>query len=207
MASRGSADIYSFSLLLCAAAWAGIIYHVRFQTRPGLAGALVGLATLGHQLNGFLVVPGVFLILTTGGRSTTARRLFGFVGAAALVTGLGYGVLGYLVTASTSPLVIATWAKGYAGDPTYGRHLHLDELSVAVATAADAVVHQQAGRVGSVVRDGLLVILLLLTLRAIVLRTRLAPPFHLLVAAALLHGVIGWSLIWWWEPATTNSGC
>ena len=56
----GSADIYSFSLLLCAAAWAGIIYHVRFQTRPGLAGALVGLATLGHQLNGFLMVPGVF---------------------------------------------------------------------------------------------------------------------------------------------------
>ena len=47
----GSADVYTFALLLCAVAWAGIIYHLRFQTRVGLAGALTGVATLAHQMN------------------------------------------------------------------------------------------------------------------------------------------------------------
>ena len=47
----GSADVYTFALLLSAVAWAGIIYHLRFQTRVGLAGALTGVATLAHQMN------------------------------------------------------------------------------------------------------------------------------------------------------------
>lgn len=196
----GSADIYSFSLLLCAAAWAGIIYHLRFQTRPGLAGALAGLATLGHQLNGILVLPGVFLILTTEGRSSTARRLFRFVGGAALVVVIGYGVFGYLVTSSTSPLVLATWAKGYFGDPTYGRHLHVAELPIAVGTLTGAVIHRPAARAALVGRDGLLVILLLLTLGGIVPRKRVAPSLRWLVGGALLHCGVAWSLIWWWEP-------
>ena len=140
------------------------------------------------------------MILTTEGRESKARRLFTFLGSAALVAVLGYGFFGYLMTSSMSPLVLAAWTKGYLGDPTYGRHLHLDELPVVISTLAGAVIHHPAGRAASVVRDGLLVILLLLTLRGIIPRKPVGRSLRLLAAAALFNCAVGWMLIWWWEP-------
>ena len=140
------------------------------------------------------------MILTTEGRESKARRLFTFLGSAALVAVLGYGFFGYLMTSSMSPLVLAAWTKGYLGDPTYGRHLHLDELPVAMSTLAGAVIHHPAGRAASVVRDGLLVILLLLTLRGIIPRNPVGRSLRLLAAAALFNCAVGSMLIWWWEP-------
>jgi hypothetical protein len=119
--------------------------------------------------------------------------------SAALVAVSGYALIGSIAVGSFDPDRILLWARGYGGDPTYGRYLTADGLrSAAYAATATLAGHTTGARA---------------TARAVVLGAglfwllagswrlgRLPEAARTIARAMVLQCAVGSALVVWWEP-------
>jgi hypothetical protein len=200
----GTADIYTLAALALIAALAALLSAVRRGSvaRAALAGTLAGIATLSHQFTGVLLAVTAIGLLPLWAfhsrrRAVAAVAAMAFSGALMLVA--GYAVFGFLALESGDPHRILTWARGYSGDPTYGRYLTwrglFDAVYAATATLAAHTTGVRAAARGVILTAGLCWLL--------VGSWRLGrlPDAHRTIARAMiLQCAVGAALVVWWEP-------
>jgi hypothetical protein len=200
----GTADIYTLAALALIAALAALLSAVRRGSvaRAALAGTLAGIATLSHQFTGVLLaVTAIGLLplwaLHSRRRAVAAVAAMAFSGALVLVA--GYAMFGYLALGSLDPHRILTWAKGYSGDPTYGRYLTgrglLDAVYAATATLAGHASGIRGAARGVILGAGFCW-LLVGTWRL----GRLPHAHRTIARAMILQCAVGAALVLWWEP-------
>jgi len=200
----GTAEIYTLSLLVAIASWERLLYHAQSDVSDSwwFPGVLVGFAVLTHQLNLLLVPVALVLMLAPPHAVRPARRLVTFFSAVGMVTIIGYGILGYLATASTSLRVLAQWPRGYLGDPLYGGYLRLQSLPMIWRTATAAVIHPGAAPITNRLRGVLVIALCGVTACGLLSYRRLGRFHRAVLSAALLDCVSAFILVSWWEPFT-----
>jgi hypothetical protein len=200
----GTADIYTLAALAFIAAQAALLSAaLRGAVGLGvLAGALAGVATLSHQFAGVLLAVSAIGLLPVWashprGRAVATVASMSLSGALTLVA--GYAILGSVVLDSLEPSRILTWARGYSGDPTYGRYLTWrglsDAISAATATLAGHTTGPRAVTRGITLGAGLC------WLFAGTWRLGRLPGDHRTIARTMiLQCAVGWALVIWWEP-------
>ena len=67
--------------------------------------------------------------------------------AAALIVAAGYAGFGWIALGSIEPSRLIAWAKGYSGDPTYGRYMTLLGLSHAIFASTETLARHTEGAV------------------------------------------------------------
>jgi hypothetical protein len=203
----GTGDIYILSMMFSLLAWMSLIYEITSKKMlfPRLSGIFTGLAVLSHQLNVMLIPVGVLIILLTPlGKNQTPKikivQMTIFVATSALVVVSGYFLIGYVATSSFSPLNIIDWAKGYFGDPSYGRYLSPQYFSTARETATLALLALSENKAASSIRLGVLTIFVLLLPLGLAANRSIDAHKVSVLKAAFLECLIIWPLIFWWEP-------
>ena len=200
----GTADIYTLGAL---ALIAGLIALSSAALRGSIAiavtaGILTGIATLSHQFTGVLLAAtaiGLLPLWIRHGRTRAAVAIGSLSVAAALVVAAGYAAFGSIALGTLDPSRILSWAKGYSGDPTYGRYLTLLGLSHAIFASTETLVRHTDGGIEIARRIVLaagLVWLLIATWRL----GRLPHPDCAVARAMVFQCAVGWLLVIWWEP-------
>jgi hypothetical protein len=194
----GTADIYTISLLFILLTWASLIHEVTLNNRllPIASGIFTGISIVSHQLNILMIPMGMFLILLTPGRRMNLKQrteqLIAFPVIATITFISGYVMLGFIATSSQSLLRVIGWARGYFGDPTYGRYLNVEHFFDALSTASQTII-----------KDGNLLILLTLLatmLFGLVFNKSLDENRRPIWIISTLQSLVTWILILWWEP-------
>ncbi|MFI5366060.1 MAG: hypothetical protein ACHQ4J_10585 [Candidatus Binatia bacterium] len=200
----GTAEIYTMALLLAIASWGSLLHNARSDVGDSLwfAGVLVGFAVLTHQLNLLLVPVALVLLLAPPQPRHLVRKLVTFSSAVGIVTIIGYGILGHLATGSTSLRVLATWPRGYLGEPLYGGYLRLRNLPMIWWNARAAIVHSEATSGMNRLRGMLVVAVCGVTVYGLLSYRRLGPCHRAVLGAAVLDGLSAFLLVCWWEPFT-----
>jgi hypothetical protein len=200
----GTADIYSIAAAALIVTLTTMLIAV---TRGsvlwcGITGALAAVATLSHQLTGVLLAATALGLLPLWRRHGSRTAIAGIVVMAASSVSVliaGYALFGWLALHSLEPSRILAWAKGYSGDPTYGRYLTLLGLSHAVFASTDTLARHTDGAIEMTRRVLLgagLIWLLVFTWRL----GRLPADARAIARAILLQCGVGWALVIWWEP-------
>jgi hypothetical protein len=215
----GSADIYSLSLLLLIAAFGAMVWSC---DRPSvassmLAGVLVGLATLSHQLAGVILIAGaVGLVpllragvasgnqsMASGSQTVTSgfsRQIWSFLLTAAATVMLGYLALGFAATGSSSPARLLGWARGYAGDPTYGRYLNLTGLGYAVWAVGETLMKRTEWWPLELARRILAGLAILMPFACAPMIRHVRGRSRTIARSCALQCAIAWILVLMWEP-------
>jgi hypothetical protein len=200
----GTADIYTLAALALIAALAALLSAVVRGSiaLSVLAGALAGIATLSHQFTGVLLAVtaiGLLPLWFSQHRRRALAAVTAMAFSSALVLVVGYAVLGSLALGSFEPDRILTWAKGYSGDPTYGRYLTWRGLWEALHAATTTLAGRTTGALALarwiVLGAGLL--WLLVGSRRL---GRLPAGDRTIAHAIVLQCIVGWGLVTWWEP-------
>jgi hypothetical protein len=203
----GTADVYSLSLFLLIVAW-GSIVRTFLQPSTALmaaAGVLAGVATLAHQLNGVLLAAaaiGLLPLVLFKGRGS--RRLVVSLTALSIAAGstvvVGYLLLGSLATGSSSSARIVGWARGYAGDPTYGRFMTLQGLTYAVYAVGETLMRSTSRWPAELLRRMVGAACIALPFIGALWIRRLPGGSRTIALSCGLQCLAGWLLIIMWEP-------
>ena len=200
----GTADIYTiavFALVLGLRAMTAAVSHGSVAL-SGLTGVLAGVATLSHQFTGVLLAATAIGLLPLWRRAGFTRALsclLSMAVAAVLAVVAGYTIVGSIALGSVDPAHLLAWAKGYSGDPTYGRYMTLLGLSHAIFASTETLARHTYGAIEiarRVVLGAGLIWLLLITWRL----RRLADPDRSFARATVFQCLVGWALVIWWEP-------
>ena len=200
----GTADIYTIAALALIVALSAMLSAALRGSLAiaAIAGVLTGIATLSHQFTGVLLAAMAIGLLPIWARHgwTRAALTIGSLGAAAALTVVvGYAAFGAIALGSLDPSRIVSWAKGYSGDPTYGRYMTLLGLSHAIFASTETLARHTEGAMEiarRIVLGAGLVWLLVVTWRL----GRLTPPSRHVARAAVFQCAVGWLLVIWWEP-------
>jgi hypothetical protein len=201
----GTGDIYSIAFMFSLIAWADLIHEIYIRNNPWLLlpGVLVGLAILSHQLNVTILPVGIMLILQSHEENQIQKikikQIVTLTASTIITVSVGYFLLGYLATSTFLPARILGWARGYFGDPSYGRYLNPQYFSTALLTATQAILISPSNK-AEAIRTGLLVLFFLLMLSGLLVNKTLDKHKRSILKAAALQCFITWPLILWWEP-------
>lgn len=201
----GTADVYSFSVLLMIAAWGVIVWSFDRPSygRSLLSGIAFGFATLAHQFGGVILMVGTIgLLRLFKGRGW--RRLVAalgiFSGAAAVTIVVGYGLLGILATGSSSPSGIVGWIVGHGNNPSFGRFFTLGSASIALRFAAITLLGDNGKWLIHFPLSVVAVSCLALSLASAFWIRRLPDRLQTIALSCGLQYIIGSLLIVWWDP-------
>ena len=200
----GTADIYTIGALALIVAAIVLLAAVRRGSisLAAFGGALAGIATLSHQFTGVLLAAlalGLLPLWRRHGWRRASLAQGSMAAAAVLIVAAGYAGFGWIALGSVEPSRLIAWAKGYSGDPTYGRYMTLLGLSHAIFASTETLARHTEGAVEiarRVVLGGGLLWLLVASWRL----GRLHSPERELARAAVFQCFIGWLLVIWWEP-------
>jgi hypothetical protein len=200
----GTADIYTIgalALILASIVLLSAVRHGSIFAAAG-AGALTGIATLSHQFTGVLLAAmaiGLLPLWRRHGWPRAGLAMGAMAAAAALIVAAGYAGFGWIALGSGDPSRILAWAKGYSGDPTYGRYMTLLGLSHAIFASTETLARHTEGTL-EIIRRVLLGGGLLWLLVASWRLGRLSSPEREASRAAVFQCAVGWLLVIWWEP-------
>jgi hypothetical protein len=200
----GTADVYTIAAFsLVAALTAMIAAASRASISMSLVtGALAAIAALSHQFAGVLLAATAIALLPLWRRAGTSRAvtcLAAMAVAAAAVLTAGYVAIGLAALGTADPARLVDWAKGYSGDPTYGRYMTLLGLSHAIFASTETLARHTEGTI-EIARRVVLGAGLLWLLAATVFMRRLPHPDRAVAVAVLVQCLVGWTLVIWWEP-------
>jgi hypothetical protein len=197
----GMGDIYGLSMLTLIVAWGLIVAALErpSHARGARAGIAFGVAALAHQLGGLVLVVGMLGLLPLLGRRWARPALATFVVTAAATTVIGYVAAGvFRYHNRLLPRAILAWIVGYGSDPTYGRALTLDRVSLAIrGLSATLVRDAEFASLTVVVAAAAGAALLVVSAVGI---PRLFPRLRTIALACALQCLAIWPLVTWWEP-------
>ncbi|MFT3893780.1 MAG: hypothetical protein QM730_19290 [Anaerolineales bacterium] len=194
-----TADIYTISLLCILLTWSFLIHEVVLRNRslPIASGIFAGISVVAHQLNILLIPIGMFLILLASGKLVTlerkAKQLIAFILYAALTFIAGYIFLGFIATSSYSLSRIIGWARGYFGDPTYGRYLNQEYFHAAIDTASQTILANT--EFTCYVPYSILIMAF-----GLIFYRSLEENKRSVLFVSLAQTLVTWVLVFWWEP-------